>query len=58
MISTLNVRSQTHNSCEDSLFVKESDLYIWGGVFDGCSKSVNLIFITKCSSTILIINKG
>jgi len=37
MISTLNVRSQTHNSCEDSLFVKESDLYIWGGVFDGCS---------------------
>lgn len=41
MISTLNVRSQTHNSCEDSLFVKESDLYIWGGIFDGCSTGKN-----------------
>ncbi len=37
MISILNVRSQTHNSCEDSVLVKENDSYIWGGVFDGCS---------------------
>ena len=40
MISTLNVRSQTHNSCEDSIFFKESSSYIWGGVFDGCSTGV------------------
>ena len=40
MLSTLNVRSQTHNSCEDSILVKETDYYVYGGVFDGCSTGI------------------
>ncbi len=37
MIATLNKISSVHNSCEDSLFVKEDNNFIYGGVFDGCS---------------------
>lgn len=40
MISTLNVRSQWHNSCEDSIFVNQTDKFIYGGVFDGCSDAI------------------
>ena len=41
MISTLNKISSTHNSCEDSIFVKDLDGFIYGGVFDGCSQGIN-----------------
>lgn len=41
MISTLNKISSTHNSCEDSVLVKENAHFIYGGVFDGCSTGTN-----------------
>lgn len=40
MISVLNVISSTHNSCEDSFFIQENEIFIWGGVFDGCSTGI------------------
>jgi hypothetical protein len=40
MISVINQRSDTHNCCEDSYFVKEVDETISGGVFDGCSTGI------------------
>lgn len=41
MIATLNVRSQNHNSCEDTILVNETFDSISGGVFDGCSQGIN-----------------
>lgn len=41
MLSILNQRGGNHNSCEDSVFVKETDTVIYGGVFDGCSSGEN-----------------
>jgi hypothetical protein len=41
MISTLNVRGGNHESCQDSIFVKEDEFSISGGVFDGCSTGTN-----------------
>lgn len=40
MIAVLNQRGGNHNSCEDSVWVEESDKFIVGGVFDGCSTGV------------------
>lgn len=41
MLSILNVRSDTHNSCEDTVWVEENELGLYGGVFDGCSTGKN-----------------
>lgn len=41
MLSTLNVRSHTHNSCEDTIFTYQKDGILSGGVFDGCSSGKN-----------------
>lgn len=41
MISVLNQRGGNHNSCEDSFFVKETDVFVFGGIFDGCSTGIN-----------------
>lgn len=40
MLSILNVISSTHNCCEDSVFTKETEDIIYGGVFDGCSRGI------------------
>jgi hypothetical protein len=40
MISILNQRGGTHNSCEDSVWVKETENQICGAVFDGCSSGI------------------
>lgn len=37
MYSVLNVISESHNSCEDSYFINETEDFVYGGVFDGCS---------------------
>lgn len=37
MLSTLNKISHAHNSCEDSIWVKEHEDYIIGVVADGCN---------------------
>jgi hypothetical protein len=41
MLSILNQRGGTHNSCEDSVWVEESEKFIIGGIFDGCSTGIN-----------------
>lgn len=41
MLSSLNQRSDTHNSCEDTVWVEEEDGVIFGGIFDGCSTGKN-----------------
>lgn len=41
MVATLNKISRDHNSCEDTVIVKETAEYIIGGVFDGCSTGIN-----------------
>lgn len=48
MLSTLNVRSQAHNSCEDSIFAKETGDFIWGCVCDGCSTGLKSHFASQC----------
>jgi hypothetical protein len=40
MISILNQRGGDHNSCEDTVWVEETENRIYGGVFDGCSSGV------------------
>lgn len=40
MISVLNEISATHNSCEDSYFIRETEDHVCGGVFDGCSTGI------------------
>lgn len=47
MLSTLNVRGGTHNSCEDSYFIRNSGDAIYGGVFDGCSTGRNSHWASK-----------
>lgn len=47
MLSTLNVRSSTHNSCEDNLFVRETEDSIVGIVADGCSSGVKSFFASQ-----------
>jgi hypothetical protein len=41
MLSILNVRSDTHNSCEDTVWAEETVSFIVGGIFDGCSTGKN-----------------
>lgn len=41
MISILNQRGGNHNSCEDSVWVNDTEDFIVGGVFDGCSTGIN-----------------
>ena len=52
MISCISQRSSTHNSCEDSSFVREYADYIIGGIFDGCSTGVNSHFASQLYSYI------
>lgn len=40
MLSTLNVRGDLHNSCEDSIAINNKETYISGGIFDGCSTGI------------------
>lgn len=40
-LSILNRKSETHNSCEDTLWVDQNSKWIFGGVFDGCSTGIN-----------------
>ena len=41
MISVLNKISRHHNSCEDSVYVEETEDRVFGAVLDGCSTGVN-----------------
>lgn len=41
MISKLCVRGTYKNQCEDSVFVKETESFIYGCVCDGCSTGIN-----------------
>lgn len=47
MLSVLNVRANQHNSCEDSVFVKETDDHIWGVLCDGCSTGTKSHFASQ-----------
>lgn len=47
MLATLNKRSDTHNSCEDSFFVKETDELIYGCICDGCSTGIKSHFASQ-----------
>lgn len=47
MLSTLNIRSDTHNSCEDRFFVKEDEEYVRGVIADGCSSGTNSDFAAQ-----------
>lgn len=40
MISILNTRGEKHNNCEDSVFLRETHSFIWGGVLDGCGSGI------------------
>lgn len=40
MVATLNRISRDHNCCEDTIHVNETEEYITGGVFDGCSTGI------------------
>jgi len=40
VLSILNQRGGDHNSCEDSVWVEETEHHVYGGVFDGCGKGV------------------
>lgn len=41
MLSKLCVRATTKNTCEDSVFVKETESSVFGIVADGCSTGIN-----------------
>lgn len=47
MLSTLNQRSNTHNSCEDSLYVKETEDEVYGIIADGCSTGTKSHFASQ-----------
>lgn len=53
MLSTLNVISRQHNSCEDSVWVKSNSSYIWGVVADGCSTGVKSHFASQAIAYIV-----
>lgn len=41
MLSKLCVRATHKNQCEDSVFVKETESFVFGCVADGCSTGIN-----------------
>lgn len=41
MLSTLNINGNSHVKCEDSVWIKETEHVIEGGIFDGCSSGIN-----------------
>lgn len=47
MLSIVNVRSQTHNSCEDSAYAEETWHYVWGVVADGCTTGIKSHFASQ-----------
>lgn len=47
MIATLNVIGGGHNCCQDSILVKETANFIYGGVFDGCSTGIDSQWASK-----------
>lgn len=47
MLSTLNKISESHNTCEDSLFVIEDAEMIFGVVSDGCSTGICSAFASQ-----------
>lgn len=47
MISTLNQRSNFHNSCEDSIYVGHSYDVIYGVIADGCSTGTKSHFASQ-----------
>ena len=44
MLSTLRKIGEDHTTCDDSMFVHETDGYVMGVVADGCSSGVNSEF--------------
>lgn len=47
MLSILNVRSNSHNSCEDSVYAMEDKEYVWGVIADGCSTGIKSHFASQ-----------
>lgn len=47
MLSTLNVISSTHNTCEDSVFTVENEHFIHGVIADGCSTGIKSHFASQ-----------
>lgn len=47
MLSFLNIISSTHNTCEDSVFVKETATSVYGCVADGCSSGKHSHFASR-----------
>ncbi len=47
MLSILNQRSNTHNSCEDSVYVHEDVDVVYGVVADGCSTGIKSHFASQ-----------
>ena len=47
MLSILNVRSNTHNSCEDSVYVNDSGDIMYGVIADGCSSGIRSHFASQ-----------
>lgn len=47
MLSVVRVKSDDHLSCEDAVYVHETNEYVSGGVFDGCSTGQNSYFASQ-----------
>lgn len=47
MLSTLNVRATNKNTCEDSVFVKETESFVYGAIADGCSTGIKTHFASQ-----------
>lgn len=47
MLSIFNVRSNTHNSCEDSVFVDDVGDTMYGVIADGCSSGIKSHFASQ-----------
>lgn len=52
MIATLKKNAFNKVSCEDNFFVKETDEFIYGGIFDGCSTGINSAWASQTMSYI------
>lgn len=58
MLSVLNQRSNTHNSCEDSVYVCENQDVIYGVVADGCSTGIKSHFASQALCYAVANNSG